>query len=111
MQEGRITHPQSCADDRVVLVSRGADGVEAAIRLLQLPRGDIELARRELVLEHFHGSNGRQSAPVPEVRARAEPGDDRLSEGQIFIELVLDDGDAVPGHAVGQTRLDVGGTP
>ncbi len=44
VEERRIVDPQSRPDNRVVLVTGGADRVEAAVRLLQLARRHVELA-------------------------------------------------------------------
>ena len=56
------------AEDHVVLVAGTADGVEAAIRLLQLARRHVELARGELVLEQLDRLSGGQPAPFMQGR-------------------------------------------
>ena len=66
VQECRIVDPQPGADERVVLVSSRADGVEAAVRLLQLARRDVKLARGELVLEQGKGPCDRELGTFPE---------------------------------------------
>ena len=73
VEEGGIVDAQACPDDRVVLVAGGADRVEAAVRLLQLACGDIQLARGKLVLEQREGGGGRQLGAVPQRGRRFQP--------------------------------------
>ena len=99
VQERRIGDPQLCSERDVVLVARAADGVEAAVRLLELACGNVELARQDLVLEQLDRLARRQSAPRAQRRiARQHAG--RVGGGrEIGVERGLDDGDTIEGHA------------
>jgi len=72
VEEGRVVHPEPCSEDRVVLVARRADGVEAPVRLLQLAGGHVDLAREELVLEDAHCRRGSQRRATDEWGARRQ---------------------------------------
>src|SRR5205814_6164227 len=60
VQEGRVADPQLRSEDRIVLVAGGADGVEAAVGLLQLARRDVERPAGDLVLPQLDGLAGRE---------------------------------------------------
>ena len=106
MQEGRVVDPQARTDDRVVLVTGRADGVEAAVRLLQLARRDVELARRHLVLEQRQRGTRRRPTVRAQRFGRLEPMCRGLRGLEIGVELSLDDGDAIPGHSVADDSAD-----
>ena len=61
VQEGRIGQAQLSTERGVLLVSGRADGVEAAIRLLQLACGNVELPAGDLVLEQLQPATHRQA--------------------------------------------------
>jgi hypothetical protein len=100
VEECRVVDPQPRPDHRVVLVTGGADCVEAAIRLLQLAGGHVELSRRDLVLEQCECRCDGQLAAFSKRGSRLEPRGRRLRGVEIAVELALDDVDTVPGHAV-----------
>jgi hypothetical protein len=82
-------------------MARRADGVEAAVRLLELSRGNVDLPRCELIFEQAHRRSGGQVRPRTERRTRLQPVLGRFGVLEIVVELSLDDGDAIPGHAAG----------
>ena len=98
MEQGRVVDPQLCAKDRVVLVTGRADGVEAAVGLLQVASGDVDDAAGDLVLPHLDGlarrepGSGSQWSVGSQQRCRWSGRFEELVEG------ALDDGDAVGGH-------------
>ena len=101
MEECRVVDAQLRADDGVVLVAGRADRVEAPPGLLQLTRGDVDLARGELVLEEPERRRGGQGRAGMEGRVRGKQRGGRLRGGEVGIEAVFDDRDAIPGHAAG----------
>ena len=111
MEERRVVDPEARADDRVVLVAGGADRVEAAVRLLQLASGDVELARRQLVLEQGEARSRGQPTSATQRRIGVEPVRGRLRRVEIRVELSLDDGDAIPGHAMAGDSVGFAGGP
>jgi hypothetical protein len=98
MKERGIVDAQQRADHCVLLVARRADRVEAAVRLLQLARRHVQLAREDLILEQLDRLAGGQAATCPEGvlasdgRARGD------GARKVRVEGGFDDGDAIPGH-------------
>jgi hypothetical protein len=101
MEECRVVDAELRADDGVVLVAGRADRVEAAPGLLQLARGDVDLTRGELVLEEPERRRDVQGRTGMEGLVRGKQRGGRLGGGEIRIEAVFDDRDAIPGHAAG----------
>ncbi len=98
MEEGWVADPQLGADDRVVLVARPADGVEAAIRLLQLARGHVDLPADDLVLEQRHRLVRGQRATGTQRIVGLEGRCGGCQSGEEGIEGILDHADPVKGH-------------
>ena len=99
MQEGGIGGAKDRAQHGVVLVAGGADGVEGPIRLLQLAAGDVDRTRGDLVLEQLDRPAGGQAAALADGGVEFQ-GLGRIGgSGEVVVERVLDDGDAVEGHA------------
>ncbi len=99
VEEGGIRGPQLCPEDGVVLVAGAGDGMEAAVRLLQLTSGAIDLAARDLVLEQLDGSAGCEDGPGMQGIVQAESGCGGRQAGEQRIQRILDDGDPIEGHA------------
>ena len=55
MEEARVRRREQRADDTVVLVARARDCVVAAVGLLEITRGDVKRATKDLVGEQLHG--------------------------------------------------------
>ena len=98
VQEGRVVDPQLRADHRVVLVARAADGVEAAVRLLQLARGHVDLAADDLVLEQLDRLARGQRAAGTQRIVGLEGRCGGCQSGEEGIEGILDHADPVKGH-------------
>jgi hypothetical protein len=98
MEETRIVEAQEMPDDRVVLVARARDRVEAATGALEFARGDVERAREALVLEQFDGDARAESASGAQGFVGRKTPRGGLGLGEVVIEVLLDDGDAVRGH-------------
>ncbi len=106
MQECRVADAQLRADDRVLLVSGAADRVEAAVRLLQLARRDVDRAAQHLVLPQADRVPRRQAAARAQRRRRL----DRcagLGAREVGVERRLDDGNTIERHA-GSARSSSG---
>ena len=98
MEEGRVVDPELSTQDRVVFVTGGADGMEAAVGLLQLARGDVDCAAGDLILPQLDRPAGRQGGARSQGIVRCQQ---RCRLSGLFEELVesaLDDCDAVEGH-------------
>ena len=98
VEEGRVGDPQLGAEDRVVLVAGTADGVEAAVGLLQPPSGHVQLAAGDLVLEQLDRPSGGQGRARAQRRVRLHAGNGRQAAEE-SVQGILDHGDPVEGHA------------
>ena len=101
VEERRVVDAKLRTDHGVVLVAGRADRVETAPGLLQLTRRDVDLTRCELVLEEPERRRGGQGRAGMEGRARGKQRGGRLGAGEVGIETVFDDRDAIPGHTAG----------
>jgi hypothetical protein len=86
VEECRVVDSQLGTHHHVVLVSGAADRVEAAVRLLQFARGNVQLARRELVLEQLDRLAGAQPASLAQRSVRDEPGRGGSCPRQVRVE-------------------------
>ena len=98
VQEGGVVDPQLRAEHRVVLVARAADRVEAAVRLLQLARRDVDLPAEELVLEQLDRLVRGQAASGTQGIVGLKGRWGGCQSGEEGIERILDHADPVKGH-------------
>ena len=104
MQKARIGGAQLRTEDRVLLVPRAADRVEALAVPLELTGDHVEDAGQDLVLEELDRLTCRQERAGTQRVVGPEVPVWPLGSFEIRVEVSLDDSDAVCTHAGGRLR-------
>lgn len=103
MQKAGIAEVKLCADDRVLLVSRTGDRVEARAAGAQTPCGDVDLPTQDLIFENSDRARSGQRATASQrcVRSKSIRAcfGARDKTGKKLVESGLDDIDAGGNHA------------